>query len=186
MRNALAAITIAYELGIDKDTISKALSQFQGISRRCDVLGNVNVGGKSVLLIDDYAHHPQEISATLDAIRKGWPDKNIAVIFQPHRYSRTRDLFDDFVEVLTAVDALLMLEIYSAGETPIAGADSRSLCRAIRLRGHVDPIFVKKSSEVYKLIPQIVNEGDILLVLGAGNVGVIAKDLIHQTIQAVH
>lgn len=177
VQNALAAVAVAQELGVDDASIQKALSKFQGIGRRCEVLGDVDLGNKSVLLMDDYAHHPSEIAATIDAIRKGWPDKNINVVFQPHRYTRTRDLFEDFATVLSELDVLLMLEVYSAGEKPITGADSRSLCRAIRLRGYVDPVFVENRDEIKSLLTGMVNDGDILLVLGAGNVGNIAKEL---------
>ncbi len=175
--NALAAISVAHELGVSDEYIQSALKNFQGIGRRCQVMGDVAVADKKVLLIDDYAHHPREINATLDAIRKGWPDKRINVVFQPHRYTRTRDLFEDFSQVFYEVNALLMLEVYSAGEDVIMGADSRSLCRAIRLRGHVDPIFVEDRDEIINLLTGAVSDGDIVLVLGAGNVGQIAKEI---------
>ncbi len=175
--NALAAVSVAHELGINDKAIQTALSNFQGISRRCEVVGEIIVSNKTVLLIDDYAHHPREIAATIKAIRKGWPGKNINVVFQPHRFTRTRDLFEDFVHVLSELDALLMLEVYSAGEDPIPGADSRSLCRAIRLRGHVDPMFIEDIDEIKDLLPSIANDDDILLVLGAGNVGQLVNEL---------
>lgn len=175
--NALAAISVAHELNVSDKTIQSALKKFQGIGRRCQVLGEIQVENKQVLLIDDYAHHPREIDATLNAIRKGWPDRRINVVFQPHRYTRTRDLFEDFSQVLPDVNSLLMLEVYSAGEDVIPGADSRSLCRAIRLRGHVDPILVEDRDDISNLLGGIVSDGDIVLVLGAGNVGQIAKEL---------
>ncbi len=176
--NALAAVAVAHELEIDDKSIQNALANFQGISRRCEVLGNIRLTDKQVLLIDDYAHHPREISATIKAIRKGWSNKKINVVFQPHRYTRTRDLFEDFAAVLSELDALFILDVYSAGEHPIPGADSRSLCRAIRLRGSVDPIFVEDRNEITQLLSSVVNDDEILLILGAGNVGKIAKELI--------
>ena len=184
--NALAAISVAYELEIPTQAIVKALKKFQGIARRCQILGEISIDNKTVLLIDDYAHHPSEIDATVDAIRKGWPEKSIHVVFQPHRYSRTRDLFDDFAQVLSSVDVLLMLEVYSAGETMITGADSRSLCRAIRLRGLVDPIYVEDRQQIETLLAGLINEGDIVLILGAGNVGQIAKDLLSAAAGELH
>ena len=175
--NALAAIAVAKELGINDTAIKQALTKFAGIGRRCEILGDITLSGKKVLLIDDYAHHPSEIAATLKAIRSGWTGKKIHVVFQPHRYTRTRDLFEDFANVLSEADSLLILEVYSAGENIIAGADSRSLCRAIRLRGYVDPMFVEDRNEIKNLLSGIVTEGDVVLILGAGNVGKVAKEL---------
>ncbi len=178
--NALAAIAVAHEVGVGDESIITALAEFQGIGRRCQVLGKINIQDKKVLLIDDYAHHPSEINATLQGVRQGWPDKRIVVIFQPHRYTRTRDLFEDFCQVLSETDKLLLLEIYSAGEPPVAGADGRSLCRAIRQRGQVDPIFVEQHEGVPKLLENLVEDNDLLLVLGAGNVGAVSANLLQQ------
>jgi len=175
--NALAAIAIATELGVSDQAIQKGLAGFQGIARRCEVVGDIQIESEKVLLIDDYAHHPSEIAATLTAIRNGWPGRRLVVIFQPHRYSRTRDLFEDFTQVLSEVDVLLMLEVYSAGEPAITGADSRSLCRAIRLRGLVDPLFVEQRSEVPDLLKSVVKEDDVLLTLGAGDVGQLVNEI---------
>ena len=175
--NALAAITVAHELGIAVEHMQKALQGFQGIGRRCQMLGEIKIADKNLLLIDDYAHHPSEIAATLSAIRAGWPERGLHVVFQPHRYSRTRDLFEDFSLVFSEADSLLMLEVYSAGEDEIAGADSRALCRAIRNRGQVDPMFVEDRHEIKSLLGSVVNDGDVVLVLGAGNVGQVAKTL---------
>ena len=178
--NALAAIAVAHEVGVADESIITALAEFQGIGRRCQVMGELNIQDKKVLLIDDYAHHPREINATLQAVRQGWPDKRIVVIFQPHRYTRTRDLFEDFCQVLSEADKLLLLDIYSAGETPVAGADGRSLCRATRQRGQVDPIFVEQQEEIPRLLENLVEENDLLLVLGAGNVGAVSANLQQQ------
>ncbi len=178
--NALAAIAVAHEVGVADKSIISALAGFQGIARRCQVLGELTIQGKKVLIIDDYAHHPREINATLQAVREGWPDKRVVVIFQPHRYTRTRDLFEDFCQVLSETDKLLLLDIYSAGEKSIIGADGRSLCRAIRQRGQVDPIFVEKQEEIPQLLENFVEENDLLLVLGAGDVGSVSAGLLQQ------
>jgi UDP-N-acetylmuramate--alanine ligase len=129
------------------------------------------------MLVDDYGHHPTEVAATLRALREGWPENRLVMIYQPHRYSRTKDLYEDFVEVLGEADVLLLLEVYSAGEKKIASADSRSLCRSIRLRGKVDPVYVKEESEVHGILLDLVCPGDIILTQGAGSVGSLAKQL---------
>lgn len=178
--NALAAIVVAHEVAVADASIITALAEFQGISRRCQVLGGLNIQGKQVLLIDDYAHHPREISAILQGVQQGWAEKRVVVIFQPHRYSRLRDLFEDFCLVLSKTDKLLLLDIYSAGESPVAGADGRSLCRAIRQRGQVNPIFVEQHEEVPRLLENIIEEEDLLLVLGAGNVSAVSASLLQQ------
>lgn len=181
--NALAAIAVAEEMGVEHSAIARGLKDFQGIGRRLQVLGEID---NNVLLIDDYAHHPSEISCTLEAVRAGWPDRRVIVVFQPHRYTRTRDLFEDFVQVLSRIDVLLMLDIYPAGETAIAGADSRSLCRAIRLRGQVEPVFVEERDELYTLLPGVLQPNDLLLVLGAGDIGSLAAELKRRFSGAVH
>jgi len=131
-------------------------------------------------LIDDYGHHPTEIAATVAATKASWPDKRLVVVFQPHRFSRTRDLFEDFAHVLSGVDVLVVLEVYPAGEAKIAGADSRSLCRAIRLRGQVEPVFAEHKDELYEVLPSLLNDGDLLLTLGAGDIGSMARELPEQ------
>ena len=178
--NALAAITVAHELGVNQETIISALCNFQGIARRCQILGEITVNNRKLLLVDDYAHHPREISATLKALQGGWPGRRLVVVFQPHRFTRTRDLFEDFTHVLSEVDALLLLDVYPAGEAPIASADSRSLCRAIRQRGHVEPIFVESREEINAILTSNVRDNDILVILGAGDIGVIAPLLMQQ------
>lgn len=175
--NATAAIVIATDEGIDDAHICRAIENFSGVGRRFDVQGEFPVEGGSVLLIDDYGHHPTEVAATIKALRDGWPTNRLVMVFQPHRYSRTKDLYEDFVDVLSEVDVLLLLEVYSAGEKKIASADSRSLCRSIRLRGKVDPVYVQRESEVPGLLQNLVEAGDIVLTQGAGSVGALAKEL---------
>ena len=176
--NALAAIAVARELGISIGAIRAALSEFQGIARRCQVHRAVAIGDCVVTLIDDYGHHPKEINAVLETIRRGWPDHRLIVVFQPHRYSRTRDLFEDFVNVLSRADILLLLEVYAAGESAIPGVDGRSLCRAIRTRGLVDPIFVDEIESVGQVLADVVREDDVVAMLGAGNIGRIAEAIV--------
>jgi len=178
--NALAAITVAHELGIEDAAIKRALDQFQGIGRRFQIYGEYVLPQGTVLHIDDYGHHPREVAATVDAIRKGWPQRRLLVAFQPHRYSRTRDLFEDFTQVLSEVDVLVLLEVYAAGETPVTGADGRALARAIRLRGQVDPVFVEQIVKLPQVLKGMLQHGDILLTLGAGNVGAAAAALGEQ------
>jgi UDP-N-acetylmuramate--alanine ligase len=175
--NALASIAIAHELGVSDQDIINALSQFQGISRRCHVRGDIKINNSNVTLIDDYAHHPTEIEAIFDAIKAGWSDRRLVVIYQPHRYTRLRDLFEDFSHVLSSVDCLLILDVYPAGEEPITGADSRSLCRAIRLRGQVDPIFIEDKETVSDVLSSVLEKDDLLLTLGAGDIGSISKQI---------
>ena len=175
--NALAAIAVANEIGVDAKAIQKALSKFEGIGRRFQINGEYQVGEAKVLHIDDYGHHPREVDATIQAIRSGWPENRLVVAFQPHRYTRTRDLFEDFTAVLSNVDALVLLEVYAAGESIIAGADGRSLARAIRVRGQVEPVFVENIEELSTTLKSILKDGDILLTLGAGSVGTAASKL---------
>lgn len=178
--NALAAIAVAFELDVDDQAIKTALENFQGIGRRFQSYGEYQVDGNKVLHIDDYGHHPREVDATIQAIRNGWPEKRLLVAFQPHRFTRTRDLFEDFAMVLSEVDALVLLEVYPAGESPIAGADGRSLARAIRARGQVEPVFVENVDELAGTLRSVVQDGDILLTLGAGNIGAAASKLAEQ------
>ncbi len=175
--NASAAIAVASDEGVSDAVIVQSLANFSGVGRRFQVHGEFPVAGGSVLLVDDYGHHPTEVAATIAAIRKGWPEQRLVMIFQPHRYSRTRDLYEDFVAVLASVDVLLMLEVYSAGEEPIAGVDSRSLCRSIRTRGRLDPIFVDDNEQVRGVLQGVVHAGDIVLTQGAGNISSVAGTL---------
>lgn len=175
--NALAAITVAREVGVDDEAIVRALENFQGIGRRFQVNGQVSINGGQVTLVDDYAHHPREVAATIAAARNVWPEQRLVVIFQPHRYTRTRDLFEDFTMVLSEADVVLMMEVYAAGEDPISGADSRTLCRAIRNRGQVDPIFMESSDDLVQSLPGILQPGDVVLTMGAGDIGALAASL---------
>jgi UDP-N-acetylmuramate--alanine ligase len=178
VQNALAAVAICDKLGVTPDHVAKGLSSFEGIGRRFEILGRLPCRGGSAILVDDYAHHPREVSATLNAARACWPHQDLVVVFQPHRYSRTRDLFDDFVELLASETRLLICEVYPAGETPIAGVDGLSLCHAIRSRGSTDPVFVENIFDLPKLLLPLLRSDDVLLTLGAGNIGRVAKGLI--------
>jgi len=175
--NALAAIGIAHELGVNQESIVRALAAFAGIGRRFQINGRVSRAGGDVILVDDYAHHPREISATVAAARASWPDRRLVVIFQPHRYTRTRDLLDDFSTVLADLDLLLVTEVYAAGESPISGADGRALCRAIRARGRTDPIFIEDVNTLAHELQDVVRGNDVVLTLGAGSIGNVAASL---------
>ncbi len=175
--NALAAITIAHQLGVEDEVIQKALTDFQGIGRRMQQYGDLKIGDKTITLVDDYGHHPTEVEASIKAIRTAWPDRRLLVVFQPHRYSRTHDLFEDFSQVLATPDVLVLSEVYAAGESVIAGADGRSLSAAIRARGLVNPIFVEDIKDVPNTLENILQDGDVVLTLGAGNVGALAAEL---------
>ncbi len=175
MLNSLAAIAVACEIPVSNQVIVSALSSFQGIARRCQWLGETRIGSATVSVMDDYGHHPNEIRETIKAVRDGWLGRRLVVAFQPHRYTRTRDLFEDFVDVLTTADSLAILEVYSAGEEHIQGADSRALCRAIRLRGKIDPVFVPEPERLVELLSGIVEDRDIVLLLGAGSIGRVAE-----------
>ncbi|MCB1787322.1 MAG: UDP-N-acetylmuramate--L-alanine ligase [Gammaproteobacteria bacterium] len=175
--NALAAIAVAQELGVEVPAIQAALAAFQGIGRRFQARSGCRIGGREVMLVDDYGHHPRELSATLEAVRSGWPQQRVVLAFQPHRYTRTHDAFDDFVAVLSSVDVLVLAEVYAAGEAPIAGADGRALSRAIRARGQVDPIFVEQVEDLPQILADIVADGDIVVTMGAGNIGAVAANM---------
>ncbi len=174
--NALAAIVIATKLGIPVPSLQKALAAFKGIDRRFQILGTLSISGGEVDMVDDYAHHPRELRATLKAARGCWPERRIVTVFQPHRFSRTRDLFDDFAQLLSEIDNLIVTEVYPAGELPINGADGRSLCKAIRQRGK-DPVFVDTLDELARLLSGYLQPGDVLLTLGAGDIGRFANRL---------
>jgi UDP-N-acetylmuramate--alanine ligase len=177
VRNALAAIAIADELQVSDDAIVAALEKFEGIDRRFQNLGTVSTAHASAMLIDDYGHHPTEVAATLAAARSGWPDKRIVLAFQPHRYTRTRDLMDDFAQVLSAADVLIVLDVYAAGEAPIAGADGRAITRAVRSRGSAEPVFVETLDELAPVLADLLEDGDLLLTMGAGDIGAYANRL---------
>lgn len=174
VQNATAAIAVATDEGVDDDVIIAALAKFQGVGRRFQVYGDYPVGEGDAMLVDDYGHHPREVESVVNAVRKGWPERRLVTIYQPHRYTRTRDLYEDFVQVLSKVDVLILLDVYAAGEAPIAGADSRALARSIRQRGKLDPIFVASIEEVPQVLAGLVQAGDIVVTQGAGNVGSLA------------
>jgi UDP-N-acetylmuramate--alanine ligase len=175
--NALAAIALAHELEVDDSAVQKALAEFQGIDRRLQVIGEVEIAAGRVLVVDDYGHHPTEVAATMRAARDAWPGRRLVVAFQPHRYTRTRDLLDDFADVLSAADKLLVTEVYAAGEEPIAGADGRAICRAVRGRGAVEPVFVPRLERLPKLLGGLLQDGDVVLTLGAGDIGAASQRL---------
>lgn len=178
VRNALAAITIATLVGVSDEAIVEALAHFNGVGRRFTQYGEIACkNGGQFTLIDDYGHHPHEMAATLEAVRGAYPGRRVLVAFQPHRYSRTRDCFEDFAKVLSSVDALVLADVYPAGETPIPGADGRSLARAVRLMGHTDLIFVDRATDMDDAIMMMARDGDVVVTMGAGNVGLVAPRL---------
>jgi UDP-N-acetylmuramate--alanine ligase len=175
--NSLAALAVATELEIADSAIQKALLNFQGIDRRLQQLGEIQWAGGRAALVDDYGHHPTEVAATIDAVRQGWPSRRLVLAFQPHRYTRTRDLLDDFGRVLGDCDVLLVTEVYGAGEAPIAGADGRAICRAVRSRGLMEPVFVERVDELAEALRGVLRDGDVVLTMGAGNIGAVSHEL---------
>jgi UDP-N-acetylmuramate--alanine ligase len=175
--NSLAAVAVATELDIPDAAIQRALAHFQGIDRRLQQLGDIEWPGGRALIVDDYGHHPTEVAATLEAVRQGWPTRRLVLAFQPHRYTRTRDLLDDFGLALSECDVLLVSEVYAAGEAPIAGADGRAICRAVRTRGRVEPVFVENIEDLADSLRGLLHDGDVVLTMGAGNIGAVAQDL---------
>jgi UDP-N-acetylmuramate--alanine ligase len=177
VRNALAAIAVATELGIDDQAVLRALGGFQGVDRRMQHIADVATGVGSVTIIDDYGHHPTEIAATLAAVRQGYPGRRVLLAFQPHRYTRTHDLIDDFGRALSQADLLCVTEVYAAGEAPIAGADGRAICRAVRGRGQLEPLFVEKVEELGTALKELIRGGDVIVAMGAGNISAVAHAL---------
>src|SRR6188768_1417082 len=177
VRNALAAITVATELEVEDAAIQRALAGFEGIGRRLEVVGEVATRAGRVTLVDDYGHHPTEIEATIDAVRQAWPGRRLVLAFQPHRYTRTHDLIDDFGRALSAADALLVTEVYAAGEEPIANADGRAICRAVRGRGRLEPVFVEDVRELAAALAGVIADRDVVLTMGAGSIGAVAHEL---------
>lgn len=178
--NATAAIAIATHLGVSDEAIISGLRDFEGVGRRFEILGDIEINGKNVTLVDDYAHHPVELNATLSAARGCWNDRRLVAIFQPHRYSRTSDLFDDFVTVLAEQPDLLLCDVYPAGEAAITGATGKSLCQAIRVRGKSNPIFVSDVESLSDILSPLVEDGDVLLAMGAGSIGKAVRALFDQ------
>ena len=175
--NSLAAIAVGLELGIDEKAIGRALASFQGIDRRLQHVADVDTPAGKVTIVDDYGHHPTEVAATLQALRQGYAGRRIVLAFQPHRYTRTRDLIDDFGKVLSAADALLVTEVYAAGEAPISGADGRAICRAVRSRGQVEPVFVEKAEDLGAALNDVIRDGDVIVTMGAGHISAISHAL---------
>jgi UDP-N-acetylmuramate--alanine ligase len=176
--NALAAIAVATELGVAEKSIVKALAEFRGVGRRFQRYGDVALeGGGAFTLVDDYGHHPAEMAATLEAARGAFPGRRLVLAFQPHRYTRTRDLFEDFVKVLSTADALVLAEVYPAGEPPIVAADGRSLARAVRVAGKVEPVFVEDIAAMAEAIRRIAADGDVVVIMGAGSIGNVPAQL---------
>lgn len=175
--NALAAIAVATDEGVEDEAITRALAGFSGIGRRFEVLGNFDTSIGPLTLVDDYGHHPTEVAATIAAARANWPGRRLVMVYQPHRFSRTRDLYEDFVETLSKVDVLLMLDVFAASEAPIEGADSKSLCRSIRMRGQLEPVYVGDKENLQSLLSNLLRTGDVIMTQGAGNIGQIASEL---------
>jgi UDP-N-acetylmuramate--alanine ligase len=183
--NALAGVAVAKDEGISDEAICQALTEFAGIGRRFEQLADFSTSAGNMVLVDDYGHHPSEVKATILAMRAGWPDKRLVMVFQPHRYSRTRDLFEDFVEVLSEVDCLFLLDVYAAGEALIASADSKSLARSIRQRGQVEPIYVSDVDKLPELLVSQLQDNDMVITQGAGNIGAVARDLSNNALLQV-
>jgi UDP-N-acetylmuramate--alanine ligase len=175
--NAAAAIAVASDEGISDEAILDGLRRFEGVERRFEIIGDYVVDNGTAMLVDDYGHHPTEIKATIDAVRSSWPMKRLVMIFQPHRYSRTRDLYENFVEVLSEVDILILLDVYSAGEDSISGANSKNLSHSIRQRGKIDPIYVKNHEVIPSVVADLVRGGDLVLTQGAGSVSKVVAML---------
>ncbi|HYL02074.1 MAG TPA: UDP-N-acetylmuramate--L-alanine ligase [Steroidobacteraceae bacterium] len=177
VRNALAAIAVATELGIDDPAIQRALGSFQGVERRLQHIGDAVTRVGRISVIDDYGHHPAEIAATLEAVRQGYPGRRVLLVFQPHRYTRTRDLIDDFGRALSGADVLCVTEVYAAGEPPIAGADGRAICRAVRSRGQLEPLFIEKVEQLAPALKDVIQGGDVVVAMGAGSISGVAHAL---------
>ncbi len=183
--NATAAIAVACDEGLPDEAMQRGLAAFAGVGRRFTQLGDIKLARGSALLVDDYGHHPTEVQATLDALRQAWPGRRIVMVYQPHRYTRTRDLYEDFVAVLSGCDVLVLLKEYAAGEEGIPGADSRSLTRSIRQRGRVEPVYAASIDEVPALLAGLARDGDVIVTQGAGDIARLAQDLDHCNLAGV-
>jgi UDP-N-acetylmuramate--alanine ligase len=170
-------VVVACDEGLPDAAMQRGLAGFAGVGRRFTRLGELNFPGGKAELVDDYGHHPTEVRATLESIRQAWPSRRVVMVYQPHRYTRTRDLYEDFVAVLSGCDVLVLLDVYPAGEAAIPGADSRSLTRSIRQRGQLEPIFAERIDDVPELLSALVQDGDVIVTQGAGNVSRLAQDL---------
>jgi len=182
--NALSAIAVAVELNVPDEAVCKALAEFKGVGRRFQSYGDIAVraanGGGKFTVIEDYGHHPVEIAATLAAARGAFPGRRLVLSFQPHRYTRTRDCFEDFVKVIGHADAVLLAEVYAAGEQPIVAADGRSLARAVRVAGKVEPVFVDDIAEMPQAIHEMARDGDVVICMGAGSIGGVPARLVER------
>ena len=183
--NAAAAVAVATDQGLDAAAIADSLSRFGGVGRRFSVLGELALEDGSAMLVDDYGHHPTEVSATLASARQAWPDRRLVMVYQPHRYTRTRDLYEDFVAVLSGCDALVLLEVYAAGELAVTGADSRSLARSIRQRGQLEPVYAPGVEQVPALLADVLRDGDVVITQGAGDIAGLARELAANGIAGV-
>lgn len=175
--NAAAAIAVATDQGLPDPAIVRALAEFGGVGRRFAQLGALSLRSGSALLVDDYGHHPTEVLATLDSVRQAWPQRRLVMIYQPHRYTRTRDLYEDFVAVLSQCDVLVLLEVYAAGEPPLPGVDSRALARSIRQRGKLEPVYAPDAATVPALLLDLLSDGDVVVTQGAGDIARLAREL---------
>ncbi|HEX4895279.1 MAG TPA: UDP-N-acetylmuramate--L-alanine ligase [Solimonas sp.] len=180
VQNALVAVAVGRELGVDFAAMRRAFTAFAGVGRRCEPHGELKLAQGAALLVDDYGHHPREVAATFQAMRAAHPTRRLVVAFQPHRYTRTRDLFEDFCEILSQADALVLAEVYAAGEAPIEGADGRALARGIRARGKVEPVFVRSVAELPEALSAMLRDGDLVLTLGAGDIGGLPAQLVQR------
>jgi UDP-N-acetylmuramate--alanine ligase len=179
--NAAAAVAVCSELGVSDDALTRGLKSFEGVGRRFSVLGDIRWQGGHALLVDDYGHHPTELKATILAAREAYPDRRLVMVFQPHRYSRTRDCYDEFVDVLSSVDALVLLDVYAAGEEEIVGANSRALARSIRQMGFIDPVLLSDNGQLPSRLTKFLTNDDVLVMQGAGNIGRLARMLSEAT-----
>jgi UDP-N-acetylmuramate--alanine ligase len=186
VQNALAAIAVAVELGIPDAAVLQALAEFKGVGRRFQRYGEAALtGGGRCTVVDDYGHHPVEMAATLAAARGAFPGRRLVLAFQPHRYSRTRDCFEDFVKVIGQADAVLLSEVYAAGEAPIVAADGRALARALRVAGKIEPVFVDDITAMAQAILDSVRDGDVVLCMGAGSIGTVAAQVMEKAGEAL-
>ena len=176
--NALAIVALSDHLGVDEDALKKALSEFQGVGRRFELAGSILREGERIPVIDDYGHHPRELEVTFDAVRQAYPGKRLISVFQPHRYSRTRDSFDDFVSVLMTADELVLMPVFPAGEQPIVGAESKDLAQMIRRFGRCQPVVEKDFAQIIERVESLLQPNDVILIQGAGSIGQLPNELL--------
>ena len=177
VRNALGAIAVGWEIGMNVAEVVGCLREFKGVGRRFAEIGELKIGDGTVRAIEDYGHHPSELEATITAAREGWPDNRVIAVFQPHRYTRTADLVDEFSRVLAGADLAVLTDIYAAGEDAIDGIDSAALCSSIRARGRLNPVLIGDVEALSETLPALLRDGDLVLFMGAGSIGNVAQDL---------